>query len=172
MGIQIIPSANWSGNIYVDSVDLLSGTPTPGPTSTSTPTPAFSATFTPTVSPTPSPTSLYTYTFTPTPSPTPTSTPVPNADVPYPNPDNGIAPVVFFHNLTQPADRVILKIYSLAYRKIYEDDTLPTTLGQNQYSLDWKKSGLNLSNGLYYFVLIEKRQSKESKTIMKVLLFR
>ena len=64
-----------------------------------------------------------------------------------------------------------MKIFTLAYRKIYEDDTLPAGEGpQAPWSLN--AADLNLSNGLYYFVLVWKNGSRETQKIMKVLIRR
>ena len=177
IGVQIFASAAWAGTIYLDSVDILSGTPTPTttPLNTATPPPTATPTITPTFA-TPTPNLTFTPSPTGTPtqtqSPTPTFTPIQNVDRPFPNPNNGSSPLFIYHNLTQPADRVSFKVYTLSFRKIYEDDSLPTAAGQFGYTLDWNKSGLSLSNGLYYFVIVEKRSSRETQTVLKELIIR
>jgi hypothetical protein len=60
----------------------------------------------------------------------------------------------------------------VSFRKIYEDDTLTTALGQNKYTLDWGKAGLNIANGLYYAVLYFKSGGQETHQVMKLLIQR
>ncbi len=234
LGVQVIPAANWTGSLYLDSVDVITpgGTSTPTPTRTSTatptqtvnvspgtptntysptppaslsPTPTASFTSTPTATPTATvtPTSTRTYTWTPSPTPTFTNSPIPTStftwtltytatwtptitntptitdtptvtntpepgeDLPYPNPGTG--GVTFLHSLTTDADQVILKVFTLDFRKIYEDGTLATQAGQHLYALDWSRAKGTPSYGLYYLVLVEKRDGTETRKVMKIL---
>ncbi len=134
----------------------------------------------PTATPTNSPTpctdgSGNTCTFTPTPTatdtPTPTATPNPNNDIAWPNPWNGSAPLAFYHTLNQAADSVRLKLYTVAFRKVYENDHLAATAGQHLYTLGWNQLG-NIANGLYYLVVEEVRGGRETHKVMKLLILR
>jgi hypothetical protein len=69
------------------------------------------------------------------------------------------------------ANKVKIKIFTLAFRKIYEDDSQPVTSGPRMFSLDWKKLG-NLSNELYYLVLTEERAGGNQQTVMKLLIIK
>ena len=167
MGIQIMPSAAWSGNIYVDSVDFLNGTPTPSPTSN---LPTATQTSTPTQTPSP--------TVTPTPSPisagslTPTWTPSLHPITLFPNPSRGTQPTLIDLGIGN-AVLVKIKVFSVAFRMLFEEDygqvvpgqliTLPTTDNQ----------GNPLANGLYY-VQVSTTQGLYTprKTIVKWLILR
>ena len=87
----------------------------------------------------------------------------------YPNPVKNGAPFNFNYSVTTPVDQVKVKIFTLAFRKIYEEDTLPTAVGQIRYTLDWNKAGLNIANGLYYVVLIYRTGNQETHQVMKLL---
>ncbi len=131
---------------------------TPTPTATSTPcTDGAGHTCTPTFTP------------TPTLSPTPTATPE-NIGVLFPNPVKDGTPLSFYYNLTSPADQVKVKLFTLAFRKIYEDDTLPAGVGTWKYSLGWGNA--NLANGLYYVALYVKTGGSETHKVMKLLIQR
>jgi len=80
--------------------------------------------------------------------------------------------VNFNYNLTSPVDQAKVKLFTVSFRKIYEDDGLSTALGPNQYSLDFGKAGLNPANGLYYVVLEFKTGSRETHQVMKLLIQR
>jgi len=69
-------------------------------------------------------------------------------------------------------NQVKLKIFTVAFRKIYEDDTLSTTVGQNLYTLDWSRAGLDMANGLYFLVLYVEENGQETRKVMKVLVLR
>ncbi len=162
------PSGTWYTSTPTDS-------PTSTPTSTPTLTPTPTATFTPTTTKTQTATS--TPTSTPTLSPTITNTfswtPTPNLlNTLYPNPVTGSQPVNFNYNVTSPLDQVKVKLFTVSFRKIYEDDTLPTGMGANKYSLNWSNAGLNIANGLYYVVLYFKSGGSETHQIMKLLVQR
>jgi hypothetical protein len=121
-----------------------------------------------------------TLTFTPTPTFTPTNTPTPTATpsnlyTVYPNPwpdsQNPGDTLTFYYKNDQAADQVQLKIFTVAFRKIYEDDTLPATQGpQPPWTVNL--TNLNLSNGLYYFVIVWKNGGQQSQKTMKVLIRR
>jgi hypothetical protein len=133
--------------------------------------PTCPPTATPTFSPTPCgyPGNTCTPTFTPTATATP-----PNPLVVYPNPwpdpKNPGSIISFNYQNNQAADQVELKIFTLAFRKVYEDDTLQT--GQSTYAESINLANLNLANGLYYFVVVWKTGGHESQKVMKVLIQR
>ncbi len=145
--------------------------PTNPPTDTPTPTPTLTSTQTPTLTPTPTPT------LTPTPSLTPTLTltgtpTIASVDVLYPNPVIDNQPLRFYYNLDQPVDQVKAKLFTVSFRKIYEDATLPMSPGQHLYTLQWNQAGLNLANGLYYVDLVLRTGSRETHKVMKLLVVR
>jgi hypothetical protein len=78
----------------------------------------------------------------------------------------------FYYTVPSNVDQAQVKIFTTAFRKIYEDDTLPTAVGQAQYTLDWGKAGLNPANGLYYVVLCFKSGGAETYQVMKLLVLR
>jgi hypothetical protein len=170
--ISPTPSSTPTGTWYT-STPTNSPTSTPTLTATLTPTPTASSTPTPTQSKTPTSTSTSTATLSPTITDTFTWTPTPNLlNTLYPNPVTGSQPINFNYNVTGPVDQVKVKIFTLAFRKIYEDDTLSTTVGSDKYSLDLNKAGLNIANGLYYVVLYFKTNGSENHQVMKLLVQR
>ncbi len=134
-------------------------TPTPTPTSTATPT----STVTPCGYPG--------NTCTPTVTPTPTATPS-NLLVTYPNPWPSVTNpgnnIYFSYQNSQTEDEVSLKIFTLAFRKIYENDGLPT--GQGTQTQAVNLVSMNLANGLYYFVVVTKNGGQQNQNVMKVLI--
>ena len=170
---------------------------TPTPTVTLTPTdsmtPTASLTATPSATPTPTPSSTQTRTFTPTPTPsmtptitpTPTLTPIPcgfpgftctptinpakllYVQAPYPNPCRTGSQVTFPYSLSQVADQVTLKIFTVSFRKVRQAQC-PTTAGNDSISLDMS----GLSNGLYYYVLEADGQGKKQPITGKLLILK
>jgi len=140
---------------------------TPVPTCFFTPTPTL------TLTPCGYPGNTCTPTDTPTATdtPTPTNTPYPSNNIVWPNPWDGSAPLTFYHTISQPVDLVRLKLYTLAFRKVYEDDSQPTSVKQQIYTLDWNKIG-NVANGLYYLVVDEVRGRQETQQVIKLLIHR
>ena len=61
-----------------------------------------------------------------------------------------------------------MKIFTLAFRKVYEDDSLSTSQGTQTKVVN--VANLNLANGLYYFVLVTKSGGHSNQTVMKVLI--
>ena len=163
------PTGTWYTSTPTDS-------PSSTPTSTPTLTPSWTPSLTPTLTPTFTPTSTVTTTRTSTATSTPTSTPTVSPTITnsftwtptpssvnllYPNPVTGNQPLNFNYNVTGVMDQVQVKILTLSFRKIYEDDTLSTAVGQDKYTLDLGKAGLNIANGLYYVVLVSKTGEKK-----------
>jgi hypothetical protein len=140
------------------------------PTVTSSPTPT--QTFTPTITNTPCgyPGNTCTPTFTPTLTATPsnffTAFPNPWPNLQYPGPT-----ISFYYQNDQTEDAVQLKIFTLSFRKIYEDDTLRTSQGPQPPEVV-NVANLNLANGLYYFVLVTKSGGHQNQKVMKVLIRR
>ncbi len=142
-----------SATLY--QLSLMAGTPTPTPS----PTPCTDG-------------AGHTCTFTPTPTVTNTPTPTPTPAILntlYPNPVKNGTSVNFSYNVTGPTNQVEVKMFTLAFRKIYEDDTLSTALGSHSYTLDWGNTGSNIANGLYYVVLDFKSSGSETHQLMKLL---
>lgn len=160
-----VPIYNWLST-PVPSCLAPTDTPTPGPCM------AGGFTCTPTFTPTRTPTPTITPTATITLTPTVTATPNPGSFIPYPNPTDGKAPISFYYNVTGPATEVDLRIVTVANRTIFKDKKLLIGSGQHLYSLNWSGAGLNLANGLYYFVVSVKDNAQQTRRIMRVLVLR
>lgn len=154
--------SNWVTPTSYHGVPVQNWLATAVPTCPPTATPSF----------TPTPCGYPGNTCTPTNTFTPTATPVLADDIPWPNPWNGSQPVSFYHTLTTPADWVALKVYTLSFRKIYENDTLYSVVGHPTYNLTWNQVGGNLANGLYYLDIEEWRGNNVKRTILKLLVER
>jgi hypothetical protein len=169
MGIQVIPSAAWSGNIYIDSVDFLNGTPTPTATSVP-PTPSFTPT------PTTTPTQNLTTTSTPTAAGktglTPTWTPNLHPITIFPNPSSGTQPTLIDLGIGN-AVLVKIKVFTVAFRMVFEKDYGQVAPGQLITLPTTDNRGTPLANGLYY-VQVSTTQGlyTPSKYIAKWLIFR
>jgi hypothetical protein len=140
-------------------------------------TPTFTST--PTSTPTATPCGYPGNTCTPTDTPTATDTPTPTATPstlftvfpnPWPDPKNPGDNSNFYYFNDKNMDQVQLKIYTVSFRKVYEDDTLPT--GPGPQSKTFNLAYLNASNGLYYYVLVWKNGNRQSQKVMKVLIQR
>jgi hypothetical protein len=134
--------------------NTLTNTGTVAMTFTFTQTPSMTATqtFTTTVmnSPTGTSTSSPTATFTST----PTSSVV-NIVSMFPNPLTGQGGATLQVNFDKPHDYVEVKIYTLAFRKIYDDRVNFVSAGPFSYYIDPSKvkGGPLMANGLYYVVM-------------------
>jgi hypothetical protein len=89
----------------------------------------------------------------------------------FPNPVSGGGPLQVSYQLGQTVGQVKLKLFTVAFRKIYEDDGLPTAPGGQLYVLDFNKVG-SVANGLYYVVLYVKTGGSETHQVMKLLVIR
>ena|GEM_PF-346046 len=146
-------------------------THTPSATASQSPTNTFmftgTATMTSTKTLTPLPTmtwtSTWTYTATQTPTPTKTSTAISSPTstataqvtigipVPFPNPVMGPGPAKVEVSLQKPAAWLKLKIYTLAFRLVNEENFENVPAGPNDFPLALTgKGGVALANGLYY----------------------
>lgn len=135
---------------------------------------AFEALQSPTATPTPTAapcTDSQGHTCTPTPSPTPTSTPGATGIL-FPNPVRDGTPLRFDYDVTGPVREARVKIFTPAYRKVFEDDGLSASPGWHEYVLDWDRINPPLANGLYYVVLELTDGSRETRQVMKLLLQR
>jgi hypothetical protein len=104
---------------------------------------------------------------------TPTATPTPFHQFRlYPNPLEGGGYPSFRYRLDSPADEVRLRIYSVAFRKVFEDAGLPTAPGVHLHVLDWGSAARDLSNGLYYVVVTVRSGDGEDRRIMKMVVRR
>ena len=152
------------------SINVMQFTLNNPPTPTSSPTPCTDgAGHTCTPTPTPTNTPVATLTYTPTATPNIVNVPFPN---PWPDKNNPAAPLQFNYLNNQSDEQVALKIYTLAFRKVFEDDRLATAPGSYTYVMDWTQVQGSLANGLYYFVIETKNGSKLDRKIMKVLILR
>jgi hypothetical protein len=88
----------------------------------------------------------------------------------FPNPSDGVQPLTFYYNPGAGAQAASFKIFTTAFRKIYQDDSLAFSDGQHSYTLDWSKTGIVPANGLYYFVLTIEGGGQPVQKVMKVLL--
>jgi hypothetical protein len=132
--------------------------------------------------PTATPTATLTTTPTST-TPTPTLTPIASADftptpvifsqVPtiYPNPNTG-GPLQISYSLAGNVQQVEVQIFTLAYRKIFQDGTLMTTAGNHIYSVDLAQNGIDLANGLYYVLFTIHAPSGMKRKILKWIILK
>ena len=157
------------------STNTVTNSPTNSPTNTSTHTPTLTVTGTLT------PTATFTY----TPSLTSTNTPVTfvfgtatitptasaiNAVSMVPNPITGTSGTHIQIVFDEPHDYVVVKLYTIAFRKIYEDRVNYAPAGTFAYYLDPNKfkGGANIGNGLYYVTIT----TPTNHWIMKLLVLR
>ena len=73
--------------------------------------------------------------------------------------------------MDNPVNQAKVKIFTVAFRKVYEDNELDTGLGQHSYTFDRNKMN-SLANGFYYVVLYRRTGGQETHQIMKLLIRR
>jgi hypothetical protein len=73
--------------------------------------------------------------------------------------------------LNAPTDSVKVKIFTVAFRKVYEDTAPETGIGQHLYAFDLAKVN-SFANGLYFVVVYWKSGENETQQIMKLLIRR
>ncbi|MFQ5637860.1 MAG: C25 family cysteine peptidase [bacterium] len=89
----------------------------------------------------------------------------------YPNPFHDRTK--FTYVLTQEAEEIRLKIYTIAGRLIYEDDFLPAGVGFNQFEWDGRdEAGDTLANGVYLYKLIARRGEAHAEVVEKFVVVR
>ena len=152
-----------------------SGTPTSTVTATGTPT----STRTPTASTTATPTGTASFTRTPTASPTNSVTPPPTftstatagpstSPSLFPNPATGPSATLVLR-LNQPADQVVVKIYTTAFRKVSQQGFGAVPAGAFSLPLQLKgPDGEPLANGLYYVVA----EAPSGRWVLRLLVLR
>lgn len=117
----------------------------------------------------PSPTS------TGTPEPSPTATPAPGTPVPvsppglYPNPALGPG-FTLVYSLPQNAQSVGVKVFTTAFRRVFQDASLPASAGSHHYFLNAQTLGL--ADGLYYVVVDIGANGSDDRFILKELVLR
>ena len=79
--------------------------------------------------------------------------------------------MAFTHTVGANTDKVGIKIYTTAFRKIYEDNGLATSAGQHLYRVDLSEVGIP-ANGFYYLVLVEESGGKQTKKVMKLIILK
>lgn len=165
-----------------------SSTPTSSPTPTftatltasMTPSPTFSATASLTASPSATPTFTPSATATRTPTPTSTRTPSatptgtstgpePAQPVLYPNPVRDGGPATLLVQFNTPHDFVTVKVFTTAFRKVFENTVTFTTPGPFTCVLDTGNfKGSPAANGLYYVLVT----TPSDRWISKLLILR
>ncbi len=84
----------------------------------------------------------------------------------------------FTYTLTDDADKVDIIVYTVAGRKVVEFNNLPTSVGYHEYprsvyGWDCKdKAGFDLANGVYFYKVIAKRDSKKIEKIQKMAIIK
>ncbi|MFQ5709315.1 MAG: interleukin-like EMT inducer domain-containing protein, partial [bacterium] len=79
----------------------------------------------------------------------------------------------FTYVLTQPADEVRLKIYTIAGRLIRELDFAPTRAGFNKFHWNGRDhDGDSLSNGVYLYKIIARRGDQQMEVVDKFVVVR
>ena len=79
--------------------------------------------------------------------------------------------MAFYHTVAPNTAKVGIKIFTTAFRKVYEDEGLSPSAGQNLYTVDGGKAA-NWANGLYYLVLVEKSGGQQTRKIMKLIILK
>jgi len=139
-------------------------TPTFTPTMTATGTPTYTATLTKTVTTTPTTTNTGTASASPTLTVTMTPTNTGNAVI-YPNPATGTTVSIQLPMMN--AANVKVQIFTLAFREV-QTINVAQVAGNTLVVPLIDKSGVNLANGLYYFVI----HANGRKWMVKVLVLR
>jgi hypothetical protein len=85
------------------------------------------------------------------------------SQIPYPNPVKGNQ-VTFSYTLSQNADNVSFKLFSVAFRKVAQFNS-PTQAGDNTVSFDLS----NFANGLYYYMIEAKAGTQKQSVVGKLL---
>ncbi|GEM_PF-3580967 len=151
-------------------------------TATNSPSATITPTFTnsPMVSNTPTPSATLTASATPSPTttlagtPSPTWTLTPGASAAttpflYPNPVKDDNPATLRVDFDQPHDFVSIRVFTTAFRKVYDDRKQFVPAGVFSYSLDTSNfKGSRAANGLYYVVVT----TPTHRWISKLLIFR
>lgn len=89
----------------------------------------------------------------------------------YPNPFQN--ETAFTYILTQDADEVRLKIYTVAGRLIHEADFLPARVGFNQFQWNARDfDGDTLANGVYLYKLIARKDGEQVEVVEKLVVMR
>jgi hypothetical protein len=89
----------------------------------------------------------------------------------YPNPFEDHTD--FTYVLTQDADEVRLKIFTVAGRLIYDLDFLPNRVGFNQFRWDGRdRAGDVLANGVYLYKLIARKGDQQMEVVEKLVVMR
>ncbi|MDZ7261953.1 MAG: T9SS type A sorting domain-containing protein, partial [candidate division KSB1 bacterium] len=89
----------------------------------------------------------------------------------YPNPF--ASHTSFTYYLTQPADQVAIKIYTLAGRLIRNLNSAPGEVGFNHYAWDGRdEDGDELANGVYLYKIIAKAGEQQDSVIEKLVVMR
>jgi hypothetical protein len=89
----------------------------------------------------------------------------------YPNPVQDQSPVHVGYLLNDGARQVKLKLFTLAFRKIFEDNSLSTLPGGQVYTLDFSRMP-PLADGLYYVVLEFNYGGAATRQVLKLLIIR
>jgi hypothetical protein len=89
----------------------------------------------------------------------------------YPNPFHRNTNFTYF--LTQPADNVTIKVYTVAGRLILEMDGCPGSAGFNQLAWDGRDGdGDRLANGVYFYKIIARAAGKQTEALEKLVVMR
>lgn len=152
----------WTWTVTPSYTSTWTSTPTVTSTNTTVNSPTWTATITDTS------TSSPTNTLSPTPTQTVLITSTPGVTGIYPNPVQDGSPIHVGYLLNLGARQVKLKIFTLALRKIYEDDNLSTAAGGQVYTLDGSRLG-NTANGVYYVVIYFNYGGQVTYQVMKML---
>lgn len=89
----------------------------------------------------------------------------------YPNPFSRTTE--FTYIITQPADGVKIKVFTVAGRLIMILDNLPTRVGFNQFLWDGRdRDGDRIANGVYLYKIIARQSSRQAEVIEKLVIMR
>jgi uncharacterized repeat protein (TIGR01451 family) len=91
------------------------------------------------------------------------------APVLYPNPIKDKGPAFLQVILAQPQENLEIKVFTTAFRKVYEDKVQNIPAGAFQYALDPARfEGGTAANGLYYVLLT----TPSNRWVLKLLIIR
>jgi uncharacterized repeat protein (TIGR01451 family) len=91
------------------------------------------------------------------------------APILYPNPVKDPGPITLQLALNQPESEIDLKVFSVSFRKVYEDKVRNLPAGAFQYALDPARfEGGTAANGLYYVLV----RTPSNHWVLKLIIIR
>ena len=79
--------------------------------------------------------------------------------------------MAFYHTVAPNTNRVLLKLFTVSFRKVYDDPNLSATAGEHLYTLSWSQVS-SFANGLYYLVIEDQSGGTQTRKVMKLFIRR